>query len=236
MHDLARARYPYASLTEAVLRVIKSTTQREDENLVDYVSRFKSALNVLKSHVGDELLENFDVLMVAAIMTTIGFSLYKTSLSDEDYKKIVDTMYDLKNDIATIESFIIIGDPSVILKPLSIRPDKPNINGPSKGEPGNEYIFTVSTTDSEGDDIYYKFDWGDGNKSKWIGPFKSGESINYSYIWETRGRYNVKVVARDEQGTLSHWSDPLIVRMPRIKLFNQIQNTLGWTKERFIFL
>ena len=51
----------------------------------------------------NELLENFDVLMVAAIMTTIGFSLYKTSLSEEDYNKIVDAMYDLKNDIATIE-------------------------------------------------------------------------------------------------------------------------------------
>ena len=51
----------------------------------------------------NELLENFDVLMVAAIMTTIGFSLYRTSLSEEDYNKIVDAMYDLKNDIATIE-------------------------------------------------------------------------------------------------------------------------------------
>jgi len=51
----------------------------------------------------NELLENFDVLMVAAIMTTIGFSLYKTSLSEEDYNKIVDAMYDLKGDIATIE-------------------------------------------------------------------------------------------------------------------------------------
>jgi len=51
----------------------------------------------------NELLENFDVLMVAAIMTTMGFSLYRTSLSEEDYNKIVDAMHDLKNDIATIE-------------------------------------------------------------------------------------------------------------------------------------
>jgi len=52
----------------------------------------------------NELLENFDVLMIAAIMTTIGFSLYKTSLSDEDYNKIVDSMYDLKDDIATLNN------------------------------------------------------------------------------------------------------------------------------------
>jgi len=52
----------------------------------------------------NELLENFDVLMIAAIMTTIGFSLDKTSLSDEDYNKIVDSMYDLKDDIATLNN------------------------------------------------------------------------------------------------------------------------------------
>ena len=52
----------------------------------------------------NELLENFDVLMIAAIMTTIGFSLYKTSLSAEDYNKIVDSMYDLKDDIATLNN------------------------------------------------------------------------------------------------------------------------------------
>ena len=51
----------------------------------------------------NELLENFDVLMVAAVMTTIGFSLYKTSLSEEDYNKIVDAMSDLKDDIVEFQ-------------------------------------------------------------------------------------------------------------------------------------
>jgi hypothetical protein len=51
----------------------------------------------------NELLEDFNVLMVAAVMSTIGLSLYKTALSEEEYHKVVDAMYDLKNDIATIE-------------------------------------------------------------------------------------------------------------------------------------
>ncbi len=51
----------------------------------------------------NDLLEDFDVLMVAAVMSTIGLSLYKTALSEEDYHKVVTAMYDLKNDIATIE-------------------------------------------------------------------------------------------------------------------------------------
>ena len=51
----------------------------------------------------NDLLADFDVLMVAAVMSTIGLSLYKTALSEEDYNKVVDAMYDLKNDITTIE-------------------------------------------------------------------------------------------------------------------------------------
>ena len=51
----------------------------------------------------NELLEDFDVLMVAAVMSTMGLSLYRTALSEEDYNKIVTAMYDLKNDITTIE-------------------------------------------------------------------------------------------------------------------------------------
>ncbi len=59
MHDPARAKYPYASLTEAFARVILYTKQREDENLLDYVTRFKSTKNVLKSHVGSHVLDRF---------------------------------------------------------------------------------------------------------------------------------------------------------------------------------
>ena len=51
----------------------------------------------------NELLEDFDVLMVAAVMSTIGLSLYRTALSEEDYHKVVEAMYDLKNDITTVE-------------------------------------------------------------------------------------------------------------------------------------
>ena len=59
MHDPARAKYPYASMTEALLRALQYTKQKEEENLIDYVTRFKSAKNVLKSHVGKEVLNEF---------------------------------------------------------------------------------------------------------------------------------------------------------------------------------
>ena len=59
MHDPARAKHPFASVTEAPLRAMQHTKQKEDENLIDYVTRFKSAKNVLKSHVGSEVLHKF---------------------------------------------------------------------------------------------------------------------------------------------------------------------------------
>lgn len=47
------------------------------------------------------LLKDVDVMMVAAVMSTIGMSLYRTSLSEEDYNKMVKAMFDLKGEVKT---------------------------------------------------------------------------------------------------------------------------------------
>jgi len=47
------------------------------------------------------------------------------------------------------------------------KPSKPD--GSSEGIVGVEYTFNTSTTDPEGDDVYYLFDWGDGTNSGWQG-------------------------------------------------------------------
>ena len=65
--------------------------------------QYQACYDDLIEVVNDLLENNIDVLMVAAVMTTIGFSLYKTSLSAEDYNKMVDAMYDLKDDIMEIQ-------------------------------------------------------------------------------------------------------------------------------------
>ena len=47
------------------------------------------------------LLDDVDVMMIAAVMSTIGMSLYRTSLSEEDYNKMVKAMFDLKDEVKT---------------------------------------------------------------------------------------------------------------------------------------
>ena len=59
MHDPARAKYPFALMTEALMRAMQYTKQKEDENLINCVTPFKSAKNVLKSHVGSEVSHKF---------------------------------------------------------------------------------------------------------------------------------------------------------------------------------
>jgi hypothetical protein len=93
------------------------------------------------------------------------------------------------------------------------KPQRPS--GPTSGKVNNEYIFTVSTTDSDGDLLYYLFDFGDGGTSFWLGPYESGEECSASHIWFEQGSYQVRVKAQDSNGAESDWSDPLPVSMPK---------------------
>jgi len=94
-------------------------------------------------------------------------------------------------------------------------PSRPN--GPTSGKIHREHTFTTSTTDPDGNDIYYLFDWGDGSDSGWIGPYLSGENAEASYTWTEQGNYEIKVIAQDINGAMSEWSDPLVVSMPKNK-------------------
>jgi len=95
-------------------------------------------------------------------------------------------------------------------------PNKPSRpNGLRNGETGKAYDYSVSTRDRDGDQIYYKWDWGDGTISNWIGPLDHDETCVQSHQWSKEGGYHIKVMARDQNGGKSDWSNPLIVSIPR---------------------
>ena len=95
------------------------------------------------------------------------------------------------------------------------KPDKPS--GPAKIKSGEEHTYSTSTTDSEGDKIYYWFYWGDSTTSGWLGPYNSGDICEASHTWTEEGDYIVKVKAKDTDGHESVWSDPLSVSLPKNK-------------------
>jgi outer membrane protein assembly factor BamB len=95
-------------------------------------------------------------------------------------------------------------------------PDKPVIDGPVKGTIKIDYTFTAVTSDIDGDNISYYFNWGDGKNSGWTDYLPSGTTVNLSHSWEKSGTYTIKVKAKDDYGMESEWSE-LQVTMPRDK-------------------
>lgn len=118
----------------------------------------------------------------------------------------------------TVEEWQPFGDPSLQLPlpfPTNDPPQKPSPpEGPTEGKKRKEYTYTASAVDPDGDQLYYKFDWGNGEQSSWLGPSPSGEPVNASYRWGERGEFEIKVKAKDTEGLESPWSDPLRVSMP----------------------
>ena len=99
-----------------------------------------------------------------------------------------------------------------------LKPDKPT--GPTSGKIGREYSYHTMTTDPDGDQLFYQWDWGDGSFSQWLGPYNSGEEISASHSW-SEGSYNIKVKSKDIHNKEGNWSDPLPVSMPKNKQSDQ---------------
>ena len=121
---------------------------------------------------------------------------------------------------AIIQGCLLFADPAQKIKTPypSLEPEIPDSpDGRDYGVPEEEYEFSASTTDPEGDEIFYIFDWGDGEYSEWIGPVNSGETVTSCHTWYELGDYNLRVKAKDKWGCISQWSE--------IKLFPIVENT-----------
>ena len=132
----------------------------------------------------------------------------------------------------TFRTEVLINDP----------PNKPDApDGPSFGRYLKSYTFTTSTTDPDGDLIYYRFDWDDGTFSNWIGPYESGQIVAASHSWSIQGSYAIKAQAKDEHDVESIWSDPLSISMPKRKsendtLLNNSSNSIWFIKGLFRYV
>ncbi len=117
------------------------------------------------------------------------------------------------------------GDPTLQIAVESQPPLKPATpSGQSSGKVGEEYTFNGSTTDPENNDIYYRWYWGDDSYSEWLGLYHSGQECEGIHSWDEEGNFEVRIQAKDTNGKLSEWSDPLHISMPKNKMKYQIDN------------
>lgn len=115
--------------------------------------------------------------------------------------------------------------PSELLPSLLTRnspPDSPlRPSGPTAAGIHIVLYFTTMANDPESDQVYYQWEWGDGNTSDWFGPFSSGIYVSQNHSWGNTGVYQIRVRAKDNTGNESLWSDPLEISIaPQMTLSN----------------
>ena len=108
-----------------------------------------------------------------------------------------------------------ISEPAFVNITVNNPPETPAISGqdPPKLEIEKLYDFNASTTDPDGHELYYWFDWGDDTNSGWLGPAPSGDIFTDSHLWKDNGSYSVKVKAKDIYGSETAWSNVLTMKV-----------------------
>jgi hypothetical protein len=87
------------------------------------------------------------------------------------------------------------------------QPGQPILTGPDAAGAGILLNFSAVSTDPTGDQLFYQWDWGDGNISGWFGPYNSSELITTNHSWINETTYIIRVKAKDATGNESIWSE-----------------------------
>ena len=137
---------------------------------------------------------------------------------------------------------------TIVANSAPLVPNKPS--GVGIGYTGVKYWYSTTTTDANGDAIYYQFNWSDGPDSEWIGPLNSGDVVSANHTWMTVNYYYIRVRAKDSRGATSDWTIKDEDHSGRVFIFQQTQppvnqpplpplrpqgNTTGKTEESIIF-
>jgi len=121
---------------------------------------------------------------------------------------LVDNSYVFSCPANDVQRFTIIGEHA------NNPPSPPSAPvGNITGFHGTSYAYSTSTTDPDGDSLYYRFDWGDNTSSGWLGPYQNGTTIQALHIWHAPGVYSLTVRARDSYGSESGSSNVTVVTM-----------------------
>jgi hypothetical protein len=83
---------------------------------------------------------------------------------------------------------------------------------------GVTYIYSSSAFDPDNDTVRLRFDWGDGTYSNWTKYVPTNTTISLSHKWRKISSYNISVIAQDEHGANSNWSDTLFVTISSTSL------------------
>lgn len=153
-------------------------------------------------------------------MQHIGDNNYIATIPSQDVGETVYYYIHAEDNSGRIENHPYIGalgaHSFIVYDESNSPPEKPSTpSGKKFGRPGVEYTYKTDTVDPDDNQVFYMWDWGDGNFSKWLGPYDSGDICEASHTWDKKGTYSIRVRAKDIFDEESDWSDPLKMRVPK---------------------
>jgi hypothetical protein len=97
--------------------------------------------------------------------------------------------------------------------PANVAPALPDApTGPTEGLAGDTLSFQVTTTDADGDQVYYEVDFGDNSKTTgWMGPYDENTVVEFSHVYTDSGVFQVSVRSMDTWDFDTPWSNTLAV-------------------------
>jgi hypothetical protein len=92
-------------------------------------------------------------------------------------------------------------------------PSRPQLIGPASGRPGDSLSYAVQSTDPDGKDVAYSFDWDDGTVmlEYWTPYYASGQAVSQVHVYSDTGHFAIRVNARNRDSVESGWCDPQVV-------------------------
>jgi hypothetical protein len=155
-----------------------------------------------------------------------GFQRTPTLLIDEEYNRYI-LAYNAGHDISQKwkrRTHLA----TAIRPPQNHPPETPVLSGPITGFTGQTYTFNATSTDPDGNDLYYWFDWGEGNNTDWIGPIPSGVSCQQHHTWPQKNTYLIKVKTKDIHNEESDWATQEII-IPKNNHISTFNSIVSWT-------
>jgi len=92
-------------------------------------------------------------------------------------------------------------------------PTTPELSGPTSARPLDTLTFTVTSADPDGDEVAYKFIWGDTSSVAWSAEYLSGQAVTRQHWYADTGDYVIRVRARDAHGLEAGDYDSLVVQV-----------------------